>query len=100
MTYFDPEKDQYILEGVRLLGREGACIVCGHPTGDCLGEKSHHVQVVGANVFPSLQHEDVFIVEEDVIEERWISPFTKTTVIIASKGSVIPLAKAKELGLI
>lgn len=100
MTYFDNEKDQYILDGVRLLGKEGSCIVCGHPTGDCPGEDDSHVRVIGAGIFPSLQHDDVFLVKEDVIEERWISPFTKTTVIVASKGSVISVSKAKELGLI
>lgn len=101
VPYFDSEKDQYILDGVRLVGREGGpCPVCGHPTGDCSGEEKQHVTTIGVNIFPSLQHEDVFIVEEDVVEERWISPYTKTNVIVAAKGARISVSKAKELGLI
>jgi hypothetical protein len=75
-------------------------MVCGHPTGDCAGEISEHVRVVGAEVFPSLQREDVFIVQENVYEERAISPFTTARVLAAAKGTAISIDRAKELGLL
>jgi hypothetical protein len=55
--------------------------------------------VVGANTFPSLEQDEVFIVSEDVWEERAITPFTVARVLVAAKGTSMPLAKAKELGL-
>jgi len=39
-------------------------------------------------------------VDEDIIEEKQITPFTKSKVLVAAAGSQIPLAKARELGLI
>lgn len=76
------------------------CPVCGHTTGDCAGETTEHIRVVGAEVFPSLQQEDVFIVEENVYEERAISPFTTARVLAAAKGTAISIDRAKELGLL
>lgn len=98
---YDGNYNHLAMDGIRILPREeGPCIVCGHPTSDCTGGRTEHTKVVGANIFPSLKYEDVFIVTEDVLEERWISPFTKTTVIVVSAGTRIPMSKAKELGLI
>lgn len=79
-------------------GRE-PCLVCGHPTGDCAGDSDPPHIVVGANTFPSLQQDEVFIATEDIWEERAISPFTKAKVLVAAKGTAMPMEKAKELGL-
>ena len=76
------------------------CFVCGHPTGDCTTDGSAPHVVVGANVFPSLQQDEIHIVEEDIWEERPITPFTTTRVLLAAKGTAMPLQKAKELGLV
>lgn len=95
------ESDQYIYGDIRIVRRSATpCPVCGHPNGDCSGDDSAiPLHVIGAQVFPSLQHEDVFIVQDDVYEERMISPFTKAKVLVARKGFAIPMSQARELGL-
>jgi len=44
--------------------------------------------------------EPMVLVEQDVTEERQITPYTKSQVLIHRKGSYIPLSKARELGLV
>lgn len=94
--------ETYVLGGsARLVSADRQpCIVCGHPTGDCRGETTENIPLVGAQAFPSLGHEDVHVVEEDVYEERQISPFTKAKVLVAAKGTAMPVSRAKELGLL
>jgi hypothetical protein len=93
--------ETYLLGGeARLLRADRLpCPVCGHPTGDCVGEEREQVPLVGSNTFPSLEREDLFIVEEDVYEDRAISPFTTARVLVAAKGASIPWERAQELGL-
>lgn len=92
--------DQYLFGDIRIARRDAnPCPVCGHPSGDCPGESGQQVRVLGAEVFPSLNHQDVFMVEDDVYEERMISPFTSARVLVARKGFAIPMTKARELGL-
>lgn len=76
------------------------CPVCGHPTGDCAGssEKPDHIWGLGA--VPSMEKNQTFLVEEDIYEERQITPYTKSRVLLAPKGKHIPLTRARELGLI
>jgi hypothetical protein len=75
------------------------CLICGHPTGDCTGDSGPPIRVLGPDIFPSLEHEETFIVEEDVYEERAISNIRTTQVLVAGKGTSIPLSKAQDLGL-
>jgi hypothetical protein len=98
---FESGREERILAGdARILrGNRQPCPVCGHPTGDCVGETVEPVSIVGSEIFPSLGHQDVFVVSEDVWGEVQITPFTKTRVLLAAKNAAIPMSKAKELGL-
>ena len=40
------------------------------------------------------------LVEEDIYEDRQITPFTKARVIVHHKGSYVTVEKAKELGIL
>lgn len=76
------------------------CPVCGHPTGDCSGEDGPPQKIVGlTGVIESLKEIQTVLVEEDIYEERQITPFTKAKVIIHHKGSYVTLEKAKNLGI-
>lgn len=75
------------------------CPVCGHPTGDCAGEAGKPTHIVLYGDVPSMEEGTDFLVEEDVVVERQITPFTVAKVIVAHKGQHIPLSKARELGL-
>lgn len=44
--------------------------------------------------------EPMILVEQDITEERQITPYTKTRVLVHRKGDYVPLSKARELGLI
>lgn len=74
------------------------CLVCGHPTGDCAGTENTILnldlpkRIIGK--------EPVFLVEEDITEDRAITPYTRARVLIHRKGDYIPLTKARELGLL
>jgi hypothetical protein len=46
-----------------------------------------------------MKHEEMFLVEDDVYEERQLSPFTTCRVKVASAGTAIPKSKAIALGL-
>jgi hypothetical protein len=50
-------------------------------------------------VLETLKDSQMILVEEDIYEDRQITPFTKTTVITVHKGSYVTLEKAKELGI-
>lgn len=77
------------------------CVVCGHPTGDCASENSTQIiKLLGVDIFPSMGLENLFVVQEDVWQERWLSPFTKTKILVAKKGNTIPMSKAVFLGLV
>lgn len=92
---------EYILNGeVRILRASNEpCIVCGTPGGNCIGELEPPSQLAGTNAFPSLGHKETYVVPEDVWREVHISDKTKTKVLIARKGAVMPREKAQELGL-
>jgi hypothetical protein len=74
--------------------------VCGHPTGDCAGDKASHTKIAGFGVFESLKIVQTYLVEEDIHEERQITPSIKTKVLLHKKGKQIPYAEAERLGLI
>jgi hypothetical protein len=48
----------------------------------------------------SLKESQKILVEEDVFEDRQITPFTKITVRIAKKGSYVTIDRAKEIGIL
>lgn len=79
-------------------GRE-PCPVCGHPTGDCKGETPPPEKIAGFNTIEQLVGQQTFLVEEDIYEEKQITPFTKARVLKYPKGKQIPLEEARNLGL-
>lgn len=97
---YESGNPEYLLPGIRILrATRQPCIVCGHPTGDCATDHSRPTNIVGYGTIPSMEGQQDFLVEEDVIVEQQITPFTKSNVILARKGQRIPLARARELGL-
>jgi len=98
------ERTEYIQDGVTFLRADRQpCPVCGHPTGDCSGDDETKVKVAFATEqtkLESLKHSQKILVEQDIYEERQITPFTKISVRIAKKGSYVTLDRAKELGIL
>lgn len=77
------------------------CPVCGHPTGDCKGELPSPEKIVGLNgVIEKLNEEKTILVENNIYEERQITPFTKAKVITHHKGSYVTLDEARKLGIL
>jgi hypothetical protein len=76
------------------------CLVCGHPTGDCTGSAEKPDHIWGLGDVPSMETSQTVLVEENIYEERQITPYTKSRVLVAAKGKHIPLKQARELGLI
>ena len=93
--------EEYVLNGeVKILrATHEPCIVCGEPGGNCAGELEPPKYLLGSNTFPSLGHDDTYVVPEDVLREVPISDKTTTTVLVAAKDSVMPLKRAQELGI-
>jgi hypothetical protein len=86
--------DEVTIPGVSFLAPNyGPCIVCGHPTGDC-NEDDHTI------VFKKEHDENSVLVEEDVIERRWITHNHLAKVLVVPAGTHISRSRAKELGLI
>jgi hypothetical protein len=77
------------------------CMICGHPTGDCSGDspKLENKTIAGFGV-SGLESRITFLVEEDIYEERQITPFTKTKVMLHKKGKQISFDEARRLGLL
>lgn len=77
------------------------CPVCGHPTGDCVGETPPPKKIVGLDVgvMESLKDKQTILIEEDIYDEVQITPFTKAKVILHHKGSYVTLEQAKNLGI-
>lgn len=94
------EYPEFVLDDIRIVrATRQPCPVCGHPTGDCSEKGQKPAKIIGWGTIPSLVDEQDFLVEEDVVVERQITPYTKAKVIVAHAGQRIPLTKAKELGL-
>ncbi len=79
--------------------------MCQHPTGDCTQHEDN--ETVGINhiaftdsTLETLKDTQTVLVEEDIYEDRQITPFTKARVIAHHKGSYVTVEKAKELGII
>ena len=76
------------------------CPVCGHPTGDCTGDTDPPKKIWGLGDIPSMAEGQTVLVGEDIWEEKQITAYTKTKVLVARAGSKIPLSQARELGII
>ena len=92
---------EYLYGDIRIVRADRQeCPVCGHPSGDCVPEDHKAPEkIFGIGLFPSLDKEQVFIVEEDVFEERQIAPSQTITIRKYKKGQQIPLSTAREQGL-
>jgi hypothetical protein len=87
--------------GARLIRADRtACPVCGHPTGDCVGQSLPPKRIWGLGDIPSLEHTQTVLAPEDIWEERQITPYTKSKVLVAKAGQQIPVQKARDLGLL
>lgn len=94
-------KSETFIAGARLLRADREpCPVCGDPTGDCSGESDPPKKIWGLGDIPSMEDQQTVYVGHDIVQEKWITPFTKSKVLVAAAGSQIPLSKARELGLI
>lgn len=74
------------------------CPVCGHPTGDCVGTENTIVDLELPKRI--IGKEPMILVENDITEDRAITPYTRARVLIHRKGDYISLTKARELGLL
>jgi hypothetical protein len=87
-------REESFIPGVKILAPEyGPCIVCGHPTGDCTPE-DHNI------IFKDHEEEDTILVEEDIIERRWLAPNHLAKVLVVPAGKRISRSEAEKLGLI
>jgi hypothetical protein len=92
---------EYLFDGISVVRADRmACVVCGHPTGDCSAEASEPHHVIGIGIFKSIDRNLIFTVEEDIFEERQINPFYKARTLVVRKGQKISVDKANELGLL
>ena len=76
------------------------CPVCGHPTGDCVGESEPPKIIAGYGATEELKEIQNILVEEDILQTVQITPFTSVKVILHAKGKYIPYKEAESLGLI
>jgi len=77
------------------------CIICGHTTGDCTTTEAEPSHIFGVTATAgSMNDNQKILVENDIIEEVQLTPFTKSKVLIARAGSYVTIARAKELGII
>lgn len=103
----DQPQPSFHLGDVQRLGADRQpCPVCGHPTGDCVGEDSRRPHrnplTLGeaGMVMDGRTPADTILVEEDIWGERQITPFTVARVLLAAKGSYVSQEKARELGIL
>ena len=91
-----------LIQGVSILRADRQpCPVCGHPTGDCTGDDAAPKKIIGlGGVMESLKDTRTVLVEEDIVVERNITPFTTAKVITHHKGSYVTVEEAKKLGLL
>lgn len=87
-------------EGFDSLQERQPCPVCGHPTGDCAGDSGPPQKITGLGITEEYKKKQTILVEEDVYEERQITPFVKVKAIKYKRGSHIPYEEAERLGLV
>jgi hypothetical protein len=85
--------DVISIPGVTFLAPDyGPCIICGHPTGDCT-EEDHAITFMDEN-------SDSVLVEEDIVERRWVTPNHLAKVLVVAAGTHISRSEAEKLGLV
>lgn len=102
MTFYDPRyANSYGIDGVRISPADRQpCPVCGHPTGDCVsGDSVTPVRIIGFATDLNGNEVPLHFVEEEVWEERQITPYTKARVLVYKRGDKITLSEAQRLGL-
>ena len=82
------------------LTERAPCPICGHPTGDCAGENQGEVRIAGLGVTESLKEKQMILLEQDIYEDRQITPFLSVKVLIHKKGKSISYKEAERLGLV
>ena len=88
--------DGYVLHATR-----EPCPICGHPTGDCVGDTESPDALAGwADSPDSMRQVQMVYVEEDIWEERQITPGRMTKILKHRAGSSVPYDEAKKLGLV
>lgn len=88
-------------DGIRISRADRApCPVCGHPTGDCVGDSGPPTAIFGYDTHSTLDDKTTFLITEDIFDEVQIAPGIKTRLLIHRKGKTIPFEKAVELGLV
>jgi hypothetical protein len=99
---FGGSEDYEILDGVKVSRADRApCPVCGHSTGDCAPPDEVGPGIIfGYNTNSTLDDTQTFVVPEDIYDQREIAPGVTMRLLLYKQGKVIPLIKAKELGLI
>ena len=101
MTGGAGERKEFLYGNIEILRHsQEPCIVCGHETGDCATEESAPHHIWGVTEVPSMEDTTMILVEQDVIEYRQITPFTKSKVMLARAGQKIPVSRARELGIV
>jgi hypothetical protein len=76
------------------------CPVCGHPTGDCVGESESPTHISGFKTNDDPKQVTTFQVKEDILEEVEIVQGVKTKIIVHRKGKMISIEEAEKLGLL
>jgi hypothetical protein len=76
------------------------CLICGHPTGDCVGTETAPKQVAGFKIDQDPKEIRSYQVKEDIIESREIAPGVMTKIIMHRKGKFISIDEAEKLGLL
>lgn len=90
-----------LFDDTMILGADRTpCIICGHPTGDCTGESGPPTKIAGFGASESLKQVQTFLVEDDIYEDRQITPFMKVKFLLHKKGKQIPYKEAERLGLL
>jgi hypothetical protein len=74
------------------------CPVCGHPTGDCSSGEAP-VRIISFDP-KSVLTGPTHYVEKDIWEEKQITPYTKSTVLVYKRGTRISQEEAERLGLL
>jgi hypothetical protein len=103
MTFYNSSFYQsYGIDGIRVSPADRQpCPVCGHPTGDCVSSESNPpARIIGFATDLQGNEVPLHFVEEEVWEERQITPYTKARVLLYKRGDKITLSEAKRLGLL
>jgi hypothetical protein len=93
--------NSYGIDGIRISPADRMpCPVCGHPTGDCSSsDATTPARIIGFETDLQGNEVPLHFVEEEVWEERQITPYTKARVLLYRRGDKITLSEAKRLGL-